>query len=110
MTVLLEASPVLENIYVIISIVMALATVCTTVYAIYQKIKAGDFKGAKEEADKLLTEGVRVVDKIKKVTDGMDARCLVKDALKDHGETLDGLGLKEKMDAKLKELGLEDKS
>jgi len=108
--VLLEASSVLQNIELIISIVLALITIGTTIYAIYQKIKAGDYKGAKEEAEKLLGESVKVVDKVKKVTDGMDARVLVKDVLRDHGSSLSELGLKEKMDAKLKELGLDDQS
>jgi hypothetical protein len=110
LVVLLEASSALQNVYLIISIVMALITLGTIVWGIIQKIKAGDWKGAAQDADKLLKEGVTVIDKIKKTTDGMDSRHLITDVLKDHGEKLNGLGLKGLMDTKLRELGLDDKA
>lgn len=108
--IILEASSALENAHLIISIVLALITLATTAYAIYQKIKAGDYKGAKEEAEKLLNEGAKAIDKIKRVTEGTDARYLVRDTLKDHGVKLDDLGLKGKMDEKLKQLDLDSGS
>jgi hypothetical protein len=108
--VLLEASTILQNVEVIISIVLALITLGTTAYAVYQKIKAKDYKGAAEEAGKLRDEAIKTIDKIKTVTDGMDARHLVKDVLKASGEELGVAGLKGKMDAKVKELGLNEHS
>lgn len=108
--ILLEASPILSNIEVILSIVVILITMGTTAYAIIQKIKARDFQGAAEEAGKLRDEAIKAIDKIKTTTDGMDARHLIKDVLKSTGENLNVLGLKDKMDAKVKELGLNEQS
>lgn len=107
---ILEVSSTLETIHVVIGVIMLLMTLASMAYAVYQKIKCGNWAGALQEMDSMLTASVKAVDKIKSSTEGSGARILVQDILKDHGESLESAGLKEKMDAKIKDLGLNENS
>jgi hypothetical protein len=93
----------------IIAILGSITTIVTTILAIIKHIKAKNYKGAVDEGSKLLQTVASTIDEIKNKTTG-DGRGVVKTALKNAGGVLDSMGLKSKMDAKLKELGLDDKS
>lgn len=94
----------------ILTCILLLFTILSTVIAIIYKIKAGDWKGAAEEAGKLTGACAQAIDKIKAKTEGTPARAVVADTLKAQGEELEKAGLKGVMDAKLRELGLGEKS
>jgi hypothetical protein len=104
--ILAEASNTLE---LIVALVGAAGTLIGAIIALIQAIKAKNYKKAKEEGMRLLTTTVKVIDAVKKNTDG-DAREILKTALKSAGGQLDSMGLKAAMDSKLKELGVDDKS
>lgn len=100
----------MENLETIVAAISILITLCSTGYAIYQKIKGGKYLEAVVDANAMLGEAAKAIDGIKKESDLTDIRPKVTDVLKGLGSNLDNLGLKEKMDQKLKELGLDDKS
>lgn len=116
--VLLEASSALQNVYLIIAIIGALVALVTTIWGIVQKIRAGNWKGAAEDAQKagkqlgdLLNHTTHAINKMKMNTVGVgQARSVVRQVLKNTGQDLEAAGLRSAMDAKLKELGLNDKS
>ena len=93
----------------IIAIITAVLGAISTIIAIIQSIKKGNWKKAATEGGQLLDVAANTIDTIKSKTDG-SARAEVSNALADAGGALNTLGLKDKMDAKLKELGLDDKS
>jgi hypothetical protein len=94
----------------ILNIVLTILTIISIILAIIFKLKAGDWKGAAEEAGKLNTECAKALDTIKNKTEGTPARAVVADTLKATGAELEKVGLKGAMDAKLRELGLAEKS
>lgn len=94
----------------IIALMGAVGTLIASIIAIIKHIKAGKYVAAIEEGDALLQGTVIVIDGIKKGVTTKDSRDALSVGLKDMGKTLGCLGLKDKMDTKLKELGLDDKS
>jgi hypothetical protein len=100
----------LTDIGTILNLVLAVLTILSVVIAIIFKLKAGDWKGAAEEAGKLNMECAKALDTIKTKTEGTPARAVVADTLKATGAELEKAGLKSVMDAKLRELGLTEKS
>lgn len=93
-----------------VAIIGLITTLITTIIAIWKSIKAGNYKQAADDGGKMLDAVAVAVDKIKTGSSSNGARELVSSSLKDMGTKLEDLGLKEKMDAKIKELGLDDKS
>lgn len=100
----------MENLETIVAAVSILITLCSTGYAVYQKIKGGKYLDAVVDANAMLGEVARAVDGIKKEVDLTESRPKITGVLKGLGANLSSMGLKEKMDQKLKELGLDDKS
>jgi len=100
----------LTDIGTILNLVLLILTILSVIIAIIFKLKAGDWKGAAEEAGKLNTECAKALDTIKTKTEGTPARAVVADTLKATGAELEKVGLKGVMDAKLRELGLAEKS
>jgi len=115
---ILEASTALQNIYLIIGIIASVTALGMTVWGIIQKVKAGNFKGlaadlakAGKQTDDLLGHATSALNQIKVDTSGVEnARAIVRKTLKNTGMDLEAAGLKALMDAKLKELGLDNKS
>lgn len=94
----------------ILNIVLTVLTIISIILAIIFKLKAGDWKGAAEEAGKLLGTCTKTINTIKDKTEGTPARSIVADTLKAEGAELEKVGLKSVMDAKLREYGLAEKS
>lgn len=74
---------------------------------IYYCIKAGNTSAALHKAGQLFEVAAGLVDAVKKNTTG-DARSMVAGLLKDAGKDMDAKGIKDLMDAKLRELELDE--
>jgi len=88
----------------IVSGIVALIGLCI---AIYFAIKAGNTSTALLKIGQLFEVAAGVIDAVKDKSTG-DARSLVSSILKDAGKDMDAKGIKDMMDSKLKELGLDE--
>ena len=94
----------------ITAIVGLLGTLIAGIVAIIKAIQAGKYLQAAKDGGALLQATSAAIDMIKTGTADTAGRYVVEAELKNMGMRLDALGLKETMDAKLKELGLDDRS
>lgn len=90
-------------------IALAVVTVLGLAVGVYFKLKNRNISGALADGQKLLEAVTSAVSIIKNKTTG-DSRLIVKDALKSTGKTLEEAGLKEKLDAFLRDRGLSETS
>jgi predicted outer membrane lipoprotein len=104
--VLLEA---VDTITLVTAIVGLLGTLIAGIVAIINALKAKKYGEAAKISGTMFDKAAHTLDSLKKRTDGTDARGFVADALVDLGTSAESAGIKDAMDAKLRELGLDDK-
>jgi hypothetical protein len=95
----------LTNLLTLIPLIVALITAATTAY---KHMKAKKYAAALKDSETLLSTAVKVIDAFKGESHGSHMRDKVGVILKRAGSQLEEAGLKSKMDAKLKELGVTD--